>query len=503
MQDIRKVMGIADLGGVYCKYWLSLELLPVLTLASCLNLEEITAAREVSAATVNISGRQRMLSQRIALLCLQLVCAQNPQQQQSLRTNLQEVINLMEISHNGLIYGNPELNLPGRMSAKVQTMYWEPPLNLNHQIRNYIAQVEALLQAPQTELTQDNPYLQSILQAASHELLNALDAVVSQYQQESDTEQLAIDILQTQLYHKSCNAEKAAHDKALELEKALQELKDTQAQLVHSEKMSALGQLVAGIAHEINNPVNFIYGNLSHATEYIEDLLNLLYLYQQEHSHPSLHLQKEMQAMELDFILEDLPKLLSSLKVGADRIYQLVRTLRTFSHNDRGEMSLVNIHEGIDTTLLILHHRLKANGKHQGISIVKDYGNLPLVECYPSQLNQVFMNIISNAVDALEQKRHNNQQPYIQIRTQMVGENAFAVQISDNGEGMTETVKKHLFDPFFTTKEVGQGTGLGLSISYHIVVEKHNGIIKCTSAPGEGSEFWIELPLSQRNHLNA
>jgi len=337
-----------------------------------------------------------------------------------------------------------------------------------------------------------------------------LDAVVSQYQQESDAEQLALDILQVQLYQKSCQAEKAAHDKALELEKALQELKSTQAQLVHSEKMSALGQLVAGVAHEINNPVNFIYGNLNHATEYIEDLLSLVHLYQQEYPHPSLPLRQKIQSIELDFIREDLPKLISSLKIGTDRIYQLVRTLRTFSRNDQGEMSVVDIHQGIDTTLLILHHRLKANGKHQGISIVKDYGNIPLVECYPGQLNQVFMNIISNAIDALEEKRQNTQQntqqyfsPCIQIRTQMVDGNYFAVQIIDNGQGMTETVKKHLFDPFFTTKEVGQGTGLGLSISYHIVVEKHGGIIKCTSTLGEGCEFWIELPLCQPSHLTS
>ncbi|MEB3180571.1 MAG: ATP-binding protein [Nostocaceae cyanobacterium] len=510
MEDTRKVMGIAFLGGLHCKYWLYLELLPVLALASCLKIEEITAAREVSAATVNISGRQRMLSQRIALLCLQLVCTQDPQQQQSLRSSLLEAIHLMEVSHNALIHGDANLNLPGQMSAKVQEMYFQPPLNLNRQVRNYISQVKALLHTPETELNHHNPHLSYILQAASQDLLTALDAVVSQYQQDSDIEQLALDILQIQLYQKSCQAEKAAHDKALELEKALQELKNTQAQLVHSEKMSALGQLVAGVAHEINNPVNFIYGNLNHATEYIEDLLSLVHLYQQEYPQPSLGLRQKIQAIELDFLTEDLPKLISSLKIGTDRIYQLVRTLRTFSRNDQGEMSVVDIHEGIDTTLLILHHRLKPNGKHQGISIVKDYGNIPLVECYPGQLNQVFMNIISNAIDALEEKRQNTKQntqqyfsPCIKIRTQMVDGNYFAVQIIDNGQGMTETVQKHLFDPFFTTKEVGQGTGLGLSISYHIVVEKHGGIIKSTSTLGEGCEFWIELPLCQPTHLKS
>ena len=301
------------------------------------------------------------------------------------------------------------------------------------------------------------------------------------------------------------NSEAKERAKSAELQRTLEELKQTQAQLIHSEKMSSLGQLLAGIAHEINNPVNFIYGNLCHASEYASDLLRLMDLYQQEYTNPSREIQEESDQIDLEFLMEDLPKLLSSMKVGADRIREIVLSLKNFSRLDEGKMKTIDIHEGIDSTLMILHNRLKARGDNPAVQIIKEYGNLPLIECYPGQLNQVFMNIITNAIDALEEHRSkkiaakqissNCQLPSINIRTEVVSGSHIAIRITDNGPGMNEQVRIHLFDPFFTTKPVGVGTGLGLSISYQIIVEKHHGKLQCFSEEGKGTEFAIEIPI--------
>ncbi|QMS91562.1 HAMP domain-containing protein [Nostoc edaphicum CCNP1411] len=289
-----------------------------------------------------------------------------------------------------------------------------------------------------------------------------------------------------------------------ELQKTLQELQSTQAQLIQTEKMSSLGQLVAGVAHEINNPVNFISGNITHASEYTQQLLELVSLYQEEFPNSGQKIQEKVEDIDLEFMLDDLPKILSSMKMGSKRIQQIVLSLRTFSHLDEADMKEVDIHEGIDSTLLILQNRLKAKPEHPKIEIIKEYGQLPLVECYAGQLNQVFMNVINNAIDALDMCNVQSSQQEIEsnpskiiISTKLVNNNRVVVRIADNGPGMTQEVKKKLFDPFFTTKPVGQGTGLGLSISYQIVVQKHSGILRCESELGKGSEFWIEIPLHQ------
>lgn len=289
-----------------------------------------------------------------------------------------------------------------------------------------------------------------------------------------------------------------------ELKQALHELQQAQAQLIQAEKMSGLGQLVAGVAHEINNPVNFISGNLTHANEYTQDLLHLVSLYQQYYPQPASEIQAELEAMDLDFLIEDFPKMLTSMKVGADRIQQIVLSLRNFSRLDEAEMKPVDIHEGIDSTLLILQNRLKAKPDHPGIQIIKEYGALPQVECYACQLNQVFMNVINNAIDALDSYNSQrsitdirNKPATITIRTQVLSRDRVVVRIIDNGPGMPPKVKQRLFDPFFTTKPVGQGTGLGLSISYQIVADKHKGLLRCESQPGQGAEFWIEIPIQQ------
>ena len=299
-------------------------------------------------------------------------------------------------------------------------------------------------------------------------------------------------------------SEARANSKATELEQALMELQRTQAQLVQTEKMSSLGQLVAGVAHEINNPVSFITGNISYACDYIQDLLRVLDLYQEYYPQPVEVIQAEVKEIDLDFLVTDFPKLLQSIKVGADRVNQIVLSLRNFSRHDASEMKPIDIHESIDNTLMILQNRLKAKGGSCEIEVIKEYGILPSVECYAGQLSQVFMNLISNAIDALEERRGEiltlvpqdyDSLPRIRICTAVKGDNWITIRIIDNGEGMTEEIQKKLFNPFFTTKPMGKGTGLGLSISYDIVVEKHRGKLQCFSAPGEGTQFIIEIPV--------
>lgn len=290
---------------------------------------------------------------------------------------------------------------------------------------------------------------------------------------------------------------------AAELSQTLQELKQSQTRLIQGEKMAGLGQLVAGVAHEINNPVNFILGNLTHVNEYTQALLNLISLYHKNYPDPVLEIQIEEDDIDLDFLKEDLPKTLASMNIGVDRIRGIVSSLRTFSRIDEAQMKPVDIHEGIDSTLLILQHRFKERSDRPSIQVIKEYNCLPLVECYPAQLNQVFMNILSNGIDALQEIcLHNSpgKTPTIHIRTNLILDRV-AICIGDNGPGIPEDVRSRIFDPFFTTKAIGKGTGLGLSISYQIVVEKHKGQLQCISDRDRGTEFWIEIPIKQSSDL--
>ncbi|MEG4249711.1 PAS domain S-box protein [Microcoleus sp. Pol10D4] len=315
-------------------------------------------------------------------------------------------------------------------------------------------------------------------------------------------DQLAIAISQSELYTQSVDSARIAQEQAAKLEVTLCELQQAQTQLVQAEKMSSLGQMVAGIAHEINNPVSFIFGNLTYTEEYARNLMKLLQMYRDEYPEPSPAIQEEIEVLELDFVLDDLPKMLSSMQVGATRIRNIVRSLRNFSRLDESDMKKVNIHEGIDSTLMILEHRLKvqpvnvaATEYHRpAIQIVKEYGKLPLVECYAGLLNQVFMNIIANAIDVLQEPLENP--GIIRISTEVEGTLA-VIKIADNGAGITDQVKQRIFDPFYTTKRVGSGTGMGLAISHSIIVEKHKGEIKCFSVVGKGTEFIIEIPIKR------
>lgn len=302
--------------------------------------------------------------------------------------------------------------------------------------------------------------------------------------------------------------ERSLHEKNQQYRQALQELHHAQTQLVQNEKMSSLGQMLAGVAHEINNPVSFVYGNLTYVNRYVQDLFTLLALYQKHNPRPHPDIQKMVESIDLNFLKEDLPKLVASMKMGADRIRQIVLSLRNFSRTDDTDLRECDLHDGINSTLMILEHRLKPSPQYPGIQVVKDYGKLPPVKCYPGQINQVFMNILGNAIDALESMssdpRYRDRTSKIIIRTRLVESRraesshpAIAIYIADNGLGIPDKVREHIFDPFFTTKAVGKGTGLGLSISYQVIVERHHGVLTCQSQEGKGTAFYIEIPVRE------
>ncbi|MBD2743387.1 response regulator [Coleofasciculus sp. FACHB-1120] len=284
-----------------------------------------------------------------------------------------------------------------------------------------------------------------------------------------------------------------------QLQKALGDLKKAQAQLIQKEKMIGLGQLAAGMAHEINNSIGFISGNLDPACKYIQDLLNLISLYQQEYPNPTPSVQKAIREIDLDFLGSDIQMLVGSMKTGVERICTMLLALRIFSRLNESDIKAVDIHEGLNSTLLLLQHRLRGEGKRQEIQVIKKYGNLPLVNCYASQLNQVFLNLLNNAIDALEsgigQKVSESSSPTIWISTELSAWETIIIRIKDNGIGIPEEMRSRLFDPFFTTKPVGKGSGLGLLTSYEIVVEKHKGQLTCHSLPEQGAEFTIEIPV--------
>lgn len=336
--------------------------------------------------------------------------------------------------------------------------------------------------------------------------VGAVDYITKPFQQEEVLSRVKLHLklhdLATKLEHKNALLEQ----KVTEVSQAYDDLTKVQIQLIQSEKLSSLGQMVAGIAHEINNPVNFIYGNLVHANEYTQEVLHLLHLYQEEYPNPTPRIQAELELTDLEFLESDLLKLLKSMNFGARRVREIVKSMRLFSRTDITSLTEIDVHECLDGTLTILNYRLKPKPEYPEIEVVKNYGLVPPVECYGGQINQVFMNILSNAIDALDEynKQRSSeqikQQPSrIEIWTAMLEDNWVAIHIADNGPGISHEVQAKLFEPFFTTKPAGKGTGLGLSISHQIVVDKHGGSIFCQSSPGNGTEFIVKMPIQQKN----
>ncbi|MBH8574070.1 response regulator [Nostocaceae cyanobacterium CENA369] len=335
--------------------------------------------------------------------------------------------------------------------------------------------------------------------------VGAVDYITKPFQQEEVLSRVKLHLKLSELAQQLEQKNAQLEEKVAEVSFAYDELKQMQIKLIQNEKLSSLGEMVAGIVHEINNPVNFIYGNLIHANEYTQEVLTLLHLYQEEYPNPTPRIQEQQELADLDFIEHDLLKLLNSMNFGARRIREIIKSMRIFSRVDDAKMIEVDIHECIDSTLTILNYRLKAQPEHPAIQVVKQYSLLPPVECYGGQINQVFMNIVANAIDALDE--YNQQRSFaeiekepsrIEIYTQTIGDDWVTIHIADNGPGICEQVKAKLFEPFFTTKPSGKGTGLGLSISHQIIVEKHGGSLCCESTPGEGTEFVIQIPIQQR-----
>ena len=300
-------------------------------------------------------------------------------------------------------------------------------------------------------------------------------------------------------------------EKNLLLQQALDDLKAAQVQQIQNEKMVALGQMVAGIAHEVNNPISFIYGNLDYARQYVQNLVDLIQAYQKEFPQPTSKIQQIIQDIDLNFVIDDLQNLMGAMYRGVDRIRSMVLALQNFSRHDEAQMKQVDIHQGIESTLVMLQHRLRETENRSAVHIVREYGSLPLATCYAGELNQVFMHLLNNAIDALDKQASKaantsnskiqapQSQPQIRISTESLPSNRIRISIADNGVGIDKEVRSRLFDPFFTTKPVGKGSGLGLSISHQIVVQKHKGILNCASLLNQGAEFAIEIPVNQPN----
>ncbi|WP_193914953.1 ATP-binding protein [Desmonostoc muscorum] len=411
---------------------------------------------------------------------------------QSLTTTVLYSISMLEVAqyklweHLGLLFllGSSILGVVGFLIARTITHHLKA---VTHVAQRVTQEYNFNLQAPVT--SEDEV---GILAISFNQLIQQVKRLLAEQYEANQKLELYSQTLEEKIEERT----QALQQKNIDLKHTLQELRRTQSQLIQNEKMSSLGHLVAGIAHEINNPVNFIYGNLKHTDDYTQQLLWLLELYQKHYPYPEPEIQNAKQEADIEYLTEDLPKMLSSMKIGANRIREIVLSLRIFSRLDEAEFKNADIHEGIDSTLLILQHRLKSQSARPKITVIKEYSEIPRIQCFAGQLNQVFMNILANAIDALEEAFQNGfcPDPIIRISSAQVNENV-VIQIVDNGIGIPEAIQSHIFDPFFTTKPVGKGTGMGLSISYQIITEKHRGYLRCISSPGQGTEFVITIPI--------
>ena len=402
-------------------------------------------------------------------------------------------------------YGWKALMATNGESAIEQTEYALPDLILLDVMMPGIDGFETCRRLKTNPITQNIPVIFMTALSDSKDKvrgleIGAVDYVTKPFQQEEVIARLKLHL---KISHLTYTLEQRVQERTAELTQSLQQLQQTQLQLIQSEKMSTLGQLVAGIGHEINNPIGFIEGNFSYITEYTNNLLHLVNLQQQKLPHPEPEIEELLNQIDFEYLAEDIPKLLASMRQGIDRLKGISLSLRTFARSDISSKMEFQIHEGINSTLMLLKHRLQNKGNHPAIEVITQYGKLPPISCYPGQINQVFMNIIANAIDALDDLNQNHSDQKIAACPNTITittsvnyqQETVIICIQDNGPGMLPEVQTRIFEQSFTTKPVGKGTGLGLAISYQIIVDKHNGQIDCLSIPGEGTKFIITLPI--------
>ena len=468
----------------------------------------ISSQLKEDAIVINLAGRQRMLSQRISKTILQLqIATQTAQPITNPQKELAQAYKQFDETLIGLKKGKMVTGSDGKPVFI--------PAMKNNKIKYLLTQSEAVWNPYKLKIepiiSSKNKIPQQSLQDAiaysnqnNLQLLDLMNQITTAQQNISNQRTYTLQIIQTAglclalmnfcilLFHTLKNLTISDN----KIQAALNEVEKTQIQLIQKEKMVSLGQLVAGIAHELNNSINFIHPNLPHIQQYITDLLKLIELYEKYHIKIDTDIEIKIfsKLIDLDFIKSDSPKVIKSMELGTTRIRDIVRSLRTFSHWGESEIKTVDIHKDIDSILMILQCRFHTELNSPTIEIIKQYDNLPPIKCYATKLNQVFLNILTNAIDALEAKQLLNN-PQISITTKLGENNCVLISIADNGIGIPTQNQQRIFDPFFTTKPVGKGTGLGLSISYQIVVEEHQGKIRCFSHPETGTEFQIEIPI--------
>jgi two-component system, NtrC family, sensor kinase len=446
---------------------------------------QLDKERALDAVVINVSGRQRMISQRISLLVLQLAMHPDVAERGIIYQKLQNSLDCMLANHEGLLYGDLEANLPGNPSRAILSMHFDAPTQLDRKLRHYIAQVRGFMALMPDDLTLETPNLWELVTDDVEDLVYAIDTVVSQYQFENESRQATMMEQLLDLCHRNAQ-------QTLVLEQALADLKQIQTQLIQTERISGLGQIAAGIAHEINNPANFIFANLHHAKDYTDHLLNLIALYDQ--GADDRQIDAFQTEIDLPFIQADFPRLIESMETGANRIQKIVTDLRTFARLDESEFKTIHLPEAIASVVMMINHRLtfQIGEAVRGIGLVQEYdAEIPPLYCYAGQLNQVLFHLLNNAIDALLSELP--PQPQIWITARLENAQTLQIAVADNGPGVPESLQQQIFNPFFTTKPIGQGKGLGLSLCYQLM-QSQGGEIRYQ--PGEGATFVVELPIA-------